>query len=176
MKKRVRRFQGITALIFALFLPAGCATEGENAPLCPQAGILVDAGRIPVFSGGKPDGNIRVFGEITNFRGACRYKNNAEADFHLEIDFGVSKTSHAEDLKGLKLPYFIAVLGPDESILKKERFRAKIDFDNKESVLVSEEHDLLLNFSDAADARGYKIVFGFELTPDQLDYNRGKIR
>lgn len=162
-------------LTAALLLLAGCATAEPERVACPQAGILSGAGQLPIFTGQQAvQEDIKVKGEIVNFSGGCRYKQAGVSEFQLTLNFLVQKTPKAGGLKKIKLPYFVAVLSPDETVLQKSRFWTNIDFDNNESAVTEEEHDLRVPFSGTADARNYKIVFGFELTQDQLDFNKGK--
>jgi hypothetical protein len=162
---------------FALFLLlAACSGTPKEAGDCPVAGVLQGAGNIPIFTGSAAKDNIRVRGTFGTFRGACRQKTSDSVEFLLEIDILANKTALAGGLQGLKLPYFIAVVDDGENVLQKERFWTKVDFDNKSAAKTTEEHTIRFPLSSGGTPRDYKIVFGFELTKEQLDFNRGDIR
>ena len=163
-----------TIIAASILLLTSCATPEKLGPTCPQAGLLPGAATIPIFVDEVNKEDLRVLGEVGSFKGACRYKTGKPAEFHLELDFMAKKLPKAGDLKGLKFPYFIAVLSPNETILQKDRFWTKIDFDNNDAVIVKEEHDIKIPVDSAAAGGDYKIVFGFELTIEQLAFNRGQ--
>lgn len=163
------------AFLFCLVL-AACAGAPKEAGNCPAAGVLQGSGNIPIFTDEATRGDIRVRGTVGAFRGACREKTQGNVEFLLEVDFMVNKTPLAGELKGLRLPYFIAVVDGAENVLQKERFWTKVDFDNKDSAKTTGEHVIRFPLSSGGTPRDYKIVFGFELTKEQLDFNRGDIR
>lgn len=164
--------------IAAVLLLASCAGDKttEQAFQCPQAGIISQAGSLPIFEGNPKApqvDDIKVLGSIDNFRGACRPAENGVVHFKLEVDFKVMKTDLAGELKSIRLPYFVAVLGPDESILQKQSLWTKIDFDKKAQGVSLAEIDLDIPVGDASQTGRYKVAIGFELTPQQAAYNVG---
>lgn len=163
-------------VLFFCALLAACASTPRGTGSCPAAGVLQGAGNIPIFAGEAAKEHLRVRGTVGAFRGACRERAPGTVEFMLKIDFLVNKTPLAGQLKGLKLPYFIAVLDKDENVLQKERFWTKVDFDNKTSAKTTGEHTVRFPLSSGGTPGDYKVVFGYELTKEQLDFNRGNIR
>ena len=170
----MKKYISIAALLFL----ASCAGDKVETSSfqCPQAGIIAKAGSLPVFEGtpkAPQVDDIKVLGTVDNFRGACRPAENGIVHFKLEVDFKVMKTELAGDLKSIRLPYFVAVLAPDESILQKQSLWTKIDFDKKAQSTSLEQIDLDIPVSDTSQTGRYKIAIGFELTPQQAAYNVG---
>ena len=165
----IRKF---CALIVVAFL-AACANSAPPPP-CPAAGLLPGASALPVFADmAAPDSSdIKVQAEILNFRGGCKVRRDGTQEFILEIDFRALLSEKHKDMKGLSLPYFVAVLASDEKLLQRERFKIKHEFDNTGLSVVTEEHVITLPGKTAETAGDFKIAFGFELTSAQLDYNR----
>ncbi len=162
-------------IAFAMLALVSCAgTSKTGGPACPQAGLLPGASAIPIFVGDASKDNLKVMGNIGKFKGACRFKKDGTPEFQLEFDFLAKKYPLAKDMKGLRFPYFIAVLSPDETVLQKERFWIKIDFDNAESTVSPVKHMVKIPAQGVTSVGGYKVVFGFELTKDQLAFNRGQ--
>jgi hypothetical protein len=168
----------------AFLLLAACAGQEASAPdlktasqACPQAGKLIGASVIPLLEGSpeKPTWqDVKVRGDFRELTGGCRLGKNGTMETRLYAQFTAEKTELAGELKSLRLPYFIAVLGPQEEILQKQRLWVKIDFDKNNMASVVEEQAISLPMEASASPASYKIVAGFELTKQQLDLVQGK--
>lgn len=183
---------GIFASLAAVLLLAGCAGKPTDAGVaCPNTGILQDAGEITVFKQGEAKGieNVITSARLANYGGGCAWRDG-QVDFALMIDFQAVQGAEGKSLKRFDFPYFIAVLAPDEQVLQRQSFSTTVPFDNKRqgaaavdasrtqavylggAGLMREEHTLRLPVPDRASAPQYKVIIGFELTPDQLAFNR----
>lgn len=140
---------------------------------CPETGLMQDAQELPVFYGdsGRAE-DLAVTGILGGIRGGCNFDTPGQAEMELQIHFGARKGPKGVALRKQVLPYFIAILGPDETILQRAAFSTKVDFDNKETVTTVEEHDLKVPVPSREAAGSYKVVVGFQLTPEQLAYIR----
>ena len=77
---------------------------------------------------------------------------------------GITETS----LKEKELPYFIAVLSPEEDILQRKTFFTKITFDKDGNGVSTEEHTLKIPITNPSEAYKYKIAIGFaQISPDK---------
>ena len=69
--------------------------------------------------------------------------------------------------------YFVTILTPDGAVSAKEVFRTPVGFPSgvfRAGALESLTQTIPLE--SGADARGYSILIGFQLTEDQVEYNR----
>ncbi len=144
-------------------------------PSCPETGLMREADQIPVFYGesAKPTADdLASTGFLGNLTGGCDFDKAGEASMEITISFAAKKGPKGVALRKQSLPYFIAVLGPDETVLQRKVFSTKVDFDNTDTASTTEEHDIRVPVTSKEAAGGYKVVVGFQLTPEQLGFNR----
>ena len=71
--------------------------------------------------------------------------------------------------------YFVALVDPDRNILVQEPFQVHFDFkDNRTQLATREEISPHLPLSDVKQASNYQIWIGFQMTADELAYNRSQ--
>jgi hypothetical protein len=161
------------ALFLSLFL-AGCGSTGrgaENLP-CPDTGLILTAASMTSFNADPAsDQNMVVEATLANYRGACRWRQEV-LEFMLEVDVAARRGAAGETLKRGEFPYFIAILDPEENVLQRQGFSTTVSFDNNGSGVSTEKHVLRLPLEDRKNVRLHKVVIGFELSPEQLAYNR----
>lgn len=149
--------------------------EVAALPACPETGIVREAELVPVFYGsdGRPAAaDVAATGAIAGVSGACSFDKPGVAALELKIGFGAKKGPRGMSLKKQKFPYFIAILDPQENVLQRQVFSTKVDFDNAETASAVEEHEIRVPVPSREQAHAYKVVVGFQLTPEQLSYNR----
>lgn len=167
------------AALLVLLAVSGCAGGGsktENIP-CPETGLMLDAAQMTAFdpSDKAASENTVLTGRIDNYRGACRLRGDT-LEFVLEIDFAARKgVAAAPKMDRAKLPYFVAILGPNEEVLQRQSFESTVTFAADGVGLSTESHNVLLPITDKKTVRQHKVVIGFELTPAQLAHNRGEV-
>jgi hypothetical protein len=176
------------ALILAASLLAATAVTGcrssriaqsldstPNAGPCPVVGSVYDAARYVKMADGS-DGlysDIEFTGEIVDVRIYCRYTDDIPLAAEIEIDFAYGKGS-AATADGHTYPYFVAVTRRNGKVLAKETFASQAEFRGKTLTEKSE----LVNRVTIPRADGsisgvnFEIVVGFELTAEQLEFNR----
>jgi hypothetical protein len=72
------------------------------------------------------------------------------------------------------LPYFVALLSPEENILQRQAFTVAVEFEDNGIGAVTEEHTIKIPLATGEDgAYKYKVVAGFIMSPEQLAYNKG---
>jgi hypothetical protein len=165
----IRMFR--TASLAALALLAGCAGTAKQARLCPEVGVLSDAGRLEVYNGPEnPDGlayraGMRVSG------GSCSFqRDKVVVDFDLDL---VAYRGPAMEGDRADLGYFVAVVDGRQNILARREFGAPLDF--QPGAVRSGTRDSLtetIPLPRGAVAGDYSIAAGFVLTEDQVYRNR----
>lgn len=176
-----------TALILAATLLAATAVSScrgsrlaqqfdttPNAGPCPVVGAIYDAARyIKLDGGGELYPNIEYTGEITDVRLFCRYTDNVPLVAEIEIDFAFGKGPAARG-DSHSYPYFVAVTRRNGKVLARETFATQAEFRGRQVTSSSE----LVNRITIPRADGsisgvnFEIVVGFELTNEQLEFNR----
>ena len=170
-KIEVKNMRFIALIMLALL--AGCAAFNKPAEefACPKTGVIEEAANMTLLS---PAGNEMATARLRGFEGNCSFKNNDIATVNLQVPLFAQKGVDGGELKGVEVPYFIALLSPDEQILQRQAFNAKIDFNNTEAGQSTEEHVVKIPVTGPGDAYKYKIVIGLALSPEQLEYNRAR--
>lgn len=163
--------------LFMAAMPAACSSMTRTPPPlpCPAAGLVLRADNI-AFSKDTAQplspANVAVTGVIGNYRGGCSKTRKGELEYVIEFDIMASKADAKDPLSFIELPYFIAVLGPDDSIMQKQAFVTKLAFEGKQSAKTKDLHKIPLSLPETADVTRYKIAAGFILTPGQHAYNQ----
>ncbi|AXE65213.1 hypothetical protein BBF93_14045 [Hyphomonas sp. CACIAM 19H1] len=177
-----------TALILAATFLAATAVTGcrssrlaqsldntPNAGPCPVVGSVYDAARYVKFADGSGElySDIAYTGEITDVRIYCRYTDDIPLAAEIEIDFAYGKGPKAGADSHI-YPYFVAVTRRNGKVLAKETFASEAEFRGKTLTGKSE----LVNRISIPRADGsisgvnFEVVVGFDLTPEQLEFNR----
>ena len=153
---------------------ASCSSPGDQfAPACPRPAILRDANDLHRFRGaGRDFLDTVVQGRIVSLSGSCkRQRPNAVA---ATVRIGMELTrGPAAAGRVIPVAYFIAVTEGDK-VLDKQVYTLGAEFpENTDRVqLTGDSVDLLLPVSAKVSADAYQITVGFQLTPEELDYNR----
>ncbi len=184
----MHRLAHILVLISALALSAcgaGRAVSNAGGNLfesrqgaCPLIGILADAHRMTSFySQGRDLPDIRYSAEINDARADCDYgRAGGQRYVYSRVRLDVTaRLGSAARPDPVEIPYFVAVVERmTQTILVKEVYTLRAPFDpSRRSVSLEDSIDrIAIPVETVADGGFYEIIVGFELTPDQLDYNR----
>jgi len=146
---------------------------------CPKIRVLGDAREISVFRPGPSGGVDLVYEARLTARGrGCSMLGGHQASGGPEIlDAGVKLTvvadrAPAARISKVKIPYFVAAVAPDNTVVGKRVFELEADFGGGRRVTLEEAASARIPLYFSKDQSIYKIVVGFQLTPRQLAYNR----
>ena len=165
------RNASFAVLLLALTALAGCSNKIQADPLCPQTGFIGNTDTITYVVPGTKD--VIATGTINGFSGECKFKDKKSSQLlvSLTLPFNLRAGKAGATLKNKELPYFIAVLGPDEKILQRTAFTTTVTFDDDGVARSSEDHVLKIPLPSREDAGKYKVIIGFALTREQMKYN-----
>ncbi len=170
-------------VLLALVL-SGCGTTRifdqldttPNSGPCPVVGSIHDVSRYVKFADGdsKLYSNIAYTGEITDVRLYCRYINNDPLVAEVEIDFAFGKGPMAT-ANSAGYPFFVAVTRRNGKVLAKEYFTTEADFGRR---TVDGKTELISRVTipradESISGVNFEVVVGFDLTAEQLEFNRG---
>ena len=164
------------AVLFAALAIGLAACGGDRpqfAPACPQTGILGDAADVTHFrSAGTDLTDMVVDGRITGLSGKCSYVDAAHLlttlSVNLELNRGPAMAGREVDIT-----YFVSVAKGDV-ILDKRDYTLRVEFprNNGKLRLTGEQIDLNLPTPGKVAGSDYRILIGFQLTPQELAFNR----
>ena len=151
-------------------------------PECPQIEVVEDLGMIYDFTDENKNlyENLVSQSKIKSKAGKCVLaSNSATVDMSLAFDtkLGPKARQRKTDKPFLTFPFFVAVTGLDGKIMAKEVFAASMSFDTGENHRVHHEYlrqIIPIKYKDRAYR--YRILVGFQLTPEQLAYNRSILK
>jgi len=146
----------------------------QNAGPCPPVGALYDSSRYVEFDGGgELYSNIEFTGEIIDVRLFCRYVEDNPLEAEVEIDFAFGK-GPAADSSAHTYPYYVAVTRRNGKVLAKKYFNTEGNFrgqnlTGKTEVIGTIE---IPRVDESISGTNFEVVVGFELTQEQLEFNR----
>ena len=145
-----------------------------NAGTCPPAGAMYQAARIVEFEGDEQlFPNVQYTGEIVDVRLYCRYAGGAPVRAEVEIDFALGKGPAGADNRH-DYGYWVAVTRRSGKVLNKEFFTVRGDFSDGPVTGETEllQRILIPRLDESVSAANFEVLIGFDLTEDQLNYNK----
>jgi hypothetical protein len=168
----------LAVLAIALGL-SGCSTINsvvgiKKPPPCPYAATLNNADRLVRFNGAGRDLTDVVFdAKITRINGDCGVTDTM-VNVTMTIDF-VAQRGQALTGNQAQFSYLVAILDPTGQVIARQVFPTAITFADKPRAGITEELDQQIPLAPGYRAQDYQIYVGFELTKDELDYNRNLV-
>lgn len=160
---------------------ASGALDTDRKPACPPVQLLSDGATYTRFrpGPGRDLTDIELQADFLNVNGECGYRPANDGVnwilVQLEVSATVRRGPAARDASTDQLPYFVALLDPSDNIINKQVFSTEIIFPPG----VGDEpqrHNKIVNVSfpiiGSTPGWAYQTVVGFQLTPEQLEYQR----
>ena len=172
----------ILVTLFAAALLVGCQSRvadvfdsRQNAGPCPPVGAVYDVARYVAFADGTDETypNITYTAEIVDVRMFCRYADKDPLVAQMEIDFAFGKGDAATS-DTHAYPYFVAVTRRNGKVLAKEYYSVVADFKGGKLAGKTESFSRIEipRLDESIAGSNFEIVVGFDLTPEQLEFNR----
>lgn len=170
----------IGAVVAAVLLLTGCASEDKKMKVCPRVAVLSDAGRITRFQPGPGQDilDIDFQGDIGDIVSSCDYPEVKDGMRRVNVQLApvfVFNRGAANREPTIDFTYFVSVVRNGQ-ILMKEEFPAQTQFAaNRARVIVRDDDppisiDIPLPYK-AAEYE-YEVLVGFQLTAEELAYNQ----
>ncbi len=170
-----------------LVLPTACGLfEADRpAPLCPSVRIVKETGTLTRFAPGRGQDLTDVdfgahFVDVLN-----RCDNIGDADdpgrkvVMVVAPVIAAQRGPANDSRVARLTYFVSVVDGSRSILSKEAFPTELVFPGNQTRVVVEDDDPLISVEiplpEGRNPATYSVLLGFQLTPEELAYNRRRL-
>ncbi len=177
-------------LCFGALALAGCETSDlpfVDKPVilpCPNFFVLEDAANLTQFRGGtgRDITDILVSAEMGEIRLGCLSNVDSETNAGvLELDVSpiiLAEMGASNTEAKAKLPYFVVITDPDKEILYREELNVEVSFEGNRTRLVITAAPTTLELPITPEIRSkyYLVYAGFVLTPEELEFNRRRIR
>jgi hypothetical protein len=163
-------------LVVAALLASACGTDEVTQVdyTCPRVVVLADAASATVFAQGAPQtAENRVYkARIANTYAQCETtKTEIQANLTLgfKIDAGPAPAPGAQTVN-----YFVATTEVDARVLGKDVRAFNVVLPPGVPMVEAQVRveGLHIPISEGNTSRNYEIVVGFQLTPEQVQYNR----
>jgi len=173
----------LSAAVLILGL-AGCGSiMEEEVSTCPAASILGDAADVTVFRAGPgrdlPD--VHYHAQLTNLATRCDFGRTrgtnyayGRLNFDVEVALGSAAYPAPVDVR-----YFVAVIdSTSQRILTREVFSVHAPLSSEHRSITVADHigRVAIPIEARVDGGNYELVIGFELTPEQVAFNRTRSR
>lgn len=174
----VRKSLTVLGLFAGLFALTGCsilgtpAKPGDVALACPKVGIVRELQEVTQFRpGGKDMTDISSRAALTDYSGNCEYGSDG-VTLNLNL-FVLAERGPAMQGNQASYRYFVAVARPDEEApATKIEFDTTVEFPKGQTrVVTKEELAPKIPVPKDINAKNWKVLVGFQLTPEQLDFN-----
>jgi hypothetical protein len=150
--------------------------DRPNVGPCPLMGVLYDTARIVKFN--QPNAqryaNIEFTGEMQGVHGLCRYVGADPIRMNMEIEMafgrGPAATSDRQTYR-----YWVAVTRRGRAPIEKVYFDVDVRFPRGEQVVTHREQIdeiVIPRANEEISGENFEILVGFDLTPEQLQFNR----
>jgi len=148
--------------------------QAENAGPCPSMGVLYDASRLVAFEGEERFANVAWTGEMWGVRGLCRYVGEDPIVMNLEVSMAFGRGPAAKGDRHT-YRYWVAVTRKDRLPLAKQYFEIPVQFDGKSDRTTATqviERIVIPRANEKVSGANFELLVGFDLSEDQLAYNR----
>jgi hypothetical protein len=169
-----RAWAAQAAAVLGLLAVSGCSWFSSSsrtpAQTCPSAVVLRPLSNTAVF-GPAPERDpehVAFYGLLSEVDRSCEYAGDA---MHLSLDvIVIGQRGPAGKTNTVDLTYFVAVTGPDQSIISKKPFTVRIGFDPDQIRAGVTDH-----IEEVIPLAGHKgtdlnILVGFQQDPDVVDF------
>jgi hypothetical protein len=153
-----------------------CSKSEVFAPACPQLSLLREGADLTRFTGsGRDITDLVLEAHLAAVPATCHWADKAHTKVEAKLQVAMS-FARGPGMNGrtVDVPYFLAISDGD-TIRDKQIFTARAEFPtNADRVgVTTPEASLLFPVSPEKSAAAYKITVSFQLTPEELAYNRG---
>lgn len=167
---------GWAAAAVAVLALGGCSSldTRPNVGPCPVVGSLYDASRLVEVGAVERHENVGFTGSIEGANGFCRYVDKNPLTMGITVDFAFGR-GPAATTESKTFRYFVAVTRRDSVVLAKEYFTVEAKFRDGQTVLRKRETVdgiTIPRATETISGTNFEVIVGFDLTPEQLAYNR----
>jgi hypothetical protein len=156
--------------IGAATLLAAC---NRTPPACPRVTILSEGATVTKFREGQGRDltDVVAQAQIVDAAVECDYDRRG-VDVAMQIAIAAAR-GPADRARMADFDYFVAVADAQRNILAKEVFRVRIAFPETETRTGTiEQIEPRIPLKNRAEGVSYQIVVGFQLSPEELEWNR----
>ena len=176
---------GVMKDIESIRMPSLSSSTFENTKelvysgACPRAEAVEELKMLAEFTDASNPGQSNLISsvEIANIKDSCSYDENT-VTIDLQMDFvgTLGPQGHIGGSANFAYPFFVAVTANNGDILAKEIFSASLNYGPGQNAQgYTEKLRQIIPLENRNRGKDFKVLVGFQLTPDQLTYNRQQL-
>ena len=170
MKKN--RFSAYVSSILLLAVLTSCSNKPVGIEVCPEVAFLDGLDQMTFFKdeSSADISNVLFSSKMRQLDFGCSFgAKGAEVEVIFTIE---SRLALAKKETLVEIAYFIAAVNPNGKILAKQVFDLDIPFSPKKlKVIQKEKVSPFFPSRTGNDFTGYKVLIGFQLTKNQVNFN-----
>ena len=151
----------------------GCGMILSAPPvICPNVAVIAEAANVTQFAsgGGRDVVDVRFFAQFNDVEWSCDLDGSTlEVELTLFLAATAGPTSQA---RTADFEYFVALAARGGEVIVKENFASRIALISKGETTEEIEQIIPLRADQSGD--DFEILIGFQLTREQLEYNRAR--
>ncbi len=154
---------------------AGGKSENFLSDGCPQAAVVPELASFTDFTdNARPTTNSMVsHAEMSSITSQCQFgPQSVTVDVKLNFEGTLGPQGRSGGQPAFSYPFFVAVTSPTGTILAKEIFAADMSYNSGDQQSYQESMRQIIPLPNKDLAGSYKVLAGFQLSPEQLGYNR----
>lgn len=170
-------------MLMGVLLVSGCGSSQapDLAGRCPRVSLLADAAALTQFAPGpgRDLTDVDYQAEFTDLQAECQVMEGRGNDRIVVVTVAPVMSvvrGPANDDRQAEFSYLVSVIGLDDSILNVQRFPIAVNFPGNLTRIIVTDDDppvtVRIPLTQSTAGRQYDILVGFQLTPDELEYNR----
>jgi len=158
-------------------------TNSDVAPDCPPVSILADAASITryVKGAGKDIIDIDFTGKIIGIKGKCTFEFDSDTGegtvgINIITEFKMERGA-ANKTRQADFEYFVSIFEDNGNVLDKQTFSYSAKYwKNRLSVKEADSPiELSIPLSAGKTGQDFTVYVGFQLSQEELKFNRGQI-
>ncbi len=167
-------------VLLSLAACTGAGTDVSGGPPCPNVAVIADTSVVTKFQPGlgRDLTDVILEARITDFDGFCDSDvdegEGGEVQVEMRLMIEIERGPANAERRGA-FEYFVAIGDSERNILAKEVFATEVAFEgNRSRMTTVEELVQTIPLRPGEFGGDYSIYVGFQLSEDELRYNRRK--
>lgn len=164
----------ILVIVLGALVAACTAVDATKLVACPNVQVLKSLGEFARFKPGpgRDPTDVATEAWIESVGGECELEGGEyTVDLLIRI---ATRRGPANRTPSTNLKYFVAVADRLDDVLQRQSFQTTAPFGSFKSATFTDEIELRIPLRKGVEGDAYTIYVGFELSRDELRYNRRK--
>jgi hypothetical protein len=166
---------GLVSLALALGL--GACSFGGSDVACPGSRLVPDLRAVVRFKpgAGRTDNDLAYGARLLDASNSCHWLKK-DKSIEIASKLGIQVVRTTGDVKEGQVVYFAAIVDRQNTILAKRDFTVNLKFSgNERRITITDDLHMVLPLMPNTTGADYAVLFGFQLTPEELEYNRAHL-